>query len=64
MAAKDYINPNGFEIPTVPIAPDAYANVKPFTLPGQVTRNDEFYADEKIWQHEFCGTECDGSDHV
>lgn len=24
---------------------------------------DEFYADDAVWAHEDCGTECDGSDH-
>lgn len=29
----------------------------------QLAARNEFYGDDKIWQHEFCGTECDGSDH-
>lgn len=24
---------------------------------------EDFFADAAVWEHEFCGSECDGSDH-
>lgn len=36
----DYVNPHGFDIPTVPIAADAYVNVKPWR-PVNTQTNDQ-----------------------